>query len=114
MFANYLFEVFGMADPFDDDSFRSWSESCVSTVNKFLTACAGAASRTSSASTFFIEYDWMAEFTREILATYIPDAPVVMAMDFGKQPALVARDAAGYFREIELDIKFDKFEATRA
>jgi hypothetical protein len=56
----------------------------------------------------------MAEFTREILATYIPDAPVVMAMDFGKQPALVARDAAGYFREIEFDIKFDKFAATRA
>jgi cob(I)alamin adenosyltransferase len=23
-------------------SFRSWSESCLSTVNKFLTACAGA------------------------------------------------------------------------
>ena len=40
-------------------------------------------------------------------------APMV-GMDFGKQPALVVRDAAGYFREIDVDIKFENFEPTRA
>jgi hypothetical protein len=35
-------------------------------------------------------------------------------MDFGKQPALVVRDAAGYFRELEVDISFHDPEPPRA